>query len=129
MRADRPISAVGEHIIAGVTRVQQPFQLLAVVHGRIGHCIMPDHLFTLDFSRPGSPVSVTIFESATGRLVLASLVDLSSLPCTQDPRSSFGRYVADPGVISAVLSIITGGGKWVEITIPMDPLYLSVLVS
>jgi len=30
---------------------------------------------------------------------------------------------------SAVLSIITGGGKWVEIMIPMDPLYLSVLVS
>jgi predicted phage-related endonuclease len=30
---------------------------------------------------------------------------------------------------SAVLSIITGGGKWMEITIPMDPLYLSVLVS
>src|SRR5262247_3536803 len=30
---------------------------------------------------------------------------------------------------SAVLSIITGGGKWVEIAIPMDPLYLSVLVS
>src|SRR5258708_8797606 len=30
---------------------------------------------------------------------------------------------------SAVLSIITGGGKMVEITIPMHPLYLSVLVS
>jgi hypothetical protein len=30
---------------------------------------------------------------------------------------------------TAVLSIITGGGKWVEITIPMDPLYLSVLIS
>jgi hypothetical protein len=29
----------------------------------------------------------------------------------------------------SVLSIITGGGKWVEIAIPMDPLYLSVLVS
>jgi predicted phage-related endonuclease len=29
----------------------------------------------------------------------------------------------------AVLSIITGGGKWVEIMIPIDPLYLSVLVS
>jgi hypothetical protein len=28
-----------------------------------------------------------------------------------------------------VLSIITGGGKWVEITVPIDPLYLSVLVS
>jgi predicted phage-related endonuclease len=30
---------------------------------------------------------------------------------------------------TAVLSIITGGGKWVEVTIPMDPLYLSILVS
>jgi predicted phage-related endonuclease len=30
---------------------------------------------------------------------------------------------------SAVLSIITGGGKWVEIMVPMDPLYLSVLGS
>jgi predicted phage-related endonuclease len=29
----------------------------------------------------------------------------------------------------SVLSIITGGGKWVEMTIPKDPLYLSVLVS
>ena len=30
---------------------------------------------------------------------------------------------------TSVLSIITGGGKWVEITIPLDPLYLSVLVN
>jgi predicted phage-related endonuclease len=30
---------------------------------------------------------------------------------------------------NSVLSIITGGGKWVEIAIPMDPLYLSVLVA
>src|SRR5262249_8370352 len=30
---------------------------------------------------------------------------------------------------TSVLSIITGGGKRVEIAIPMDPLYLSVLVS
>jgi predicted phage-related endonuclease len=29
----------------------------------------------------------------------------------------------------AALSIVTGGGKWVEVAIPMDPLYLSVLVS
>jgi hypothetical protein len=29
---------------------------------------------------------------------------------------------------TSVLSIITGGGKWVEITIPVDPLYLTVLV-
>jgi predicted phage-related endonuclease len=30
---------------------------------------------------------------------------------------------------SSVLFIITGGGKWVEITIPLDPIYLSILVS
>src|SRR5262252_2332209 len=30
---------------------------------------------------------------------------------------------------TSVISIITGGGKWVEIAISMDPLYLSVLVS
>ena len=30
---------------------------------------------------------------------------------------------------TSVLSIITGGGKWAEITISMDPLYISVLVS
>jgi putative phage-type endonuclease len=30
---------------------------------------------------------------------------------------------------TSVLSIITGGGKWVEVAIPLDPLYLSVLVS
>jgi predicted phage-related endonuclease len=30
---------------------------------------------------------------------------------------------------ASVLSIITGGGKWVELSIPMDPLYLTVLVS
>src|SRR3954469_1551889 len=30
---------------------------------------------------------------------------------------------------TSVLSIITGGGKWVEISVPIDPLYLTVLVS
>jgi hypothetical protein len=30
---------------------------------------------------------------------------------------------------TSVLSIITGGGKWVEINIPLDPLYLTILVS
>src|SRR3954467_855242 len=30
---------------------------------------------------------------------------------------------------TSVLSIITGGGKWVEIAVPIDPLYLTVLVS
>jgi hypothetical protein len=30
---------------------------------------------------------------------------------------------------SAVLSIITGGGKWVEMTIPADPLYRHLLLT
>jgi len=30
---------------------------------------------------------------------------------------------------SAVLSIITGGGKWVEISIPADPLYQHLLIT
>ena len=30
---------------------------------------------------------------------------------------------------SAVLSIITGGGKWVEMTIPVDPLYQHLLLT
>jgi predicted phage-related endonuclease len=30
---------------------------------------------------------------------------------------------------SSVLSIITGGGKWVEIAVPVDPLYLAVLMA
>ena len=30
---------------------------------------------------------------------------------------------------SSVLSVITGGGKWVEIAIATDPLYLAVLVA
>jgi hypothetical protein len=30
---------------------------------------------------------------------------------------------------TAVLSIITGGGKWVEMTIPADPLYQHVLLT
>ncbi len=32
-------------------------------------------------------------------------------------------------VTTAVLSIITGGGKWVEITIPADPLYQHLLLT
>jgi hypothetical protein len=29
----------------------------------------------------------------------------------------------------AVLSVITGGGKWVELTIPVDPLYRHLLLT
>src|SRR5438105_1563894 len=30
---------------------------------------------------------------------------------------------------TSVLSVITGGGKWVEVEIPIDPLYLTILVA
>jgi putative phage-type endonuclease len=43
------------------------------------------------------------------------------------PQVQHNMWVTNSTV--AALSIITGGGKWVEITIPMDPLYLSILVS
>jgi predicted phage-related endonuclease len=58
------------------------------------------------------------------------------LPWSFSEESAAGKYMAQvqhnmwvTHLRSAVLSIITGGGKWVEMTIPMDPLYLSVLVS
>jgi predicted phage-related endonuclease len=58
------------------------------------------------------------------------------LPWSFSEEAAAGKYMAQlqhnmwvTHLRSAVLSIITGGGKWVEITIPMDPLYLSVLVS
>jgi predicted phage-related endonuclease len=58
------------------------------------------------------------------------------LPWSFSEEAAAGKYMAQlqhnmwvTGLRSSVLSIITGGGKWVEITIPVDPLYLSVLVS
>jgi predicted phage-related endonuclease len=58
------------------------------------------------------------------------------LPWSFSEEAAAGKYMAQvqhnmwvTHLRSSVLSIITGGGKWVEITIPMDPLYLSVLVS
>ena len=58
------------------------------------------------------------------------------LPWSFSEQAAAEKYMAQlqhnmtvVGSKTSVLSIITGGGKWVEITIPMDPLYLSVLVS
>jgi predicted phage-related endonuclease len=58
------------------------------------------------------------------------------LPCSFSEEAAVEKYLAQlqhnmwvTHLRTSVLSIITGGGKWVEITIPMDPLYLSVLVS
>ena len=39
------------------------------------------------------------------------------------------QYVGDPTSRSAALSIITGGGKWVELTIHADPLYQHLLLT
>jgi predicted phage-related endonuclease len=58
------------------------------------------------------------------------------LPWSFSEESAADKYMAQvqhnmwvTHLRTSVLSIITGGGKWAEITIPMDPLYLSVLVS
>jgi predicted phage-related endonuclease len=40
-----------------------------------------------------------------------------------------GRVEATGASRTAVLSIITGGGKWVEMTIPADPLYQHLLLT
>src|SRR5262245_52322818 len=59
-----------------------------------------------------------------------------TLPSSSSEEAAAEKYMAEvqhnmwvTHLRSAVVSIITGGGKWVEITIPIDPLYLSVLVS
>jgi predicted phage-related endonuclease len=58
------------------------------------------------------------------------------LPWSFSEEAAVAKYIAQlqhnmwvTNIRSSVLSIITGGGKWVEITVPMDPLYLSILVS
>lgn len=58
------------------------------------------------------------------------------LPWSFSEEAAAGKYMAQlqhnmwvTNLRSSVLSIITGGGKWVEIAVPLDPLYLSVLVS
>jgi predicted phage-related endonuclease len=58
------------------------------------------------------------------------------LPCSFSEETAVAQYGAQlqhnmwvTHLRSATLSIITGGGEWVEITVPMDPLYLSILVS
>src|SRR5438874_9711622 len=48
---------------------------------------------------------------------------------SQRPRWQYaGRHRLEKSA-TAVLSIITGGGKWVEITIPADPLYQHLLLT
>jgi predicted phage-related endonuclease len=84
------------------------------------------------------------YERNTGRRVRDGIVDVTEavfeskfmLPWSFSEEAAAGKYMPQlqhnmwvTHLRTSVLSIITGGGKWVEITIPMDPLYLSVLVS
>jgi predicted phage-related endonuclease len=87
----------------------------------VRHAIIPYMAATLDGVVEGANA---IFESKF------------MLPWSFSEEAAVAKYMAQlqhnmwvTNLRSAVLSIITGGGKWVEITVPMDPLYLSVLVS
>jgi predicted phage-related endonuclease len=91
------------------------------VQRRVTHSAIPWMMATLD----------GIVES-TGAVFEAKFM----LPWSFSEEAAAEKYIAQvqhnmwvTHLRTSVLSIITGGGKWVEITIPMDPLYLTVLVS
>src|SRR6516162_4499648 len=91
------------------------------VQSRVKHSAIPWMVATLDGIVEGTGV---VFEAKF------------MLPWSFSEEAAAEKYMAQvqhnmwvTHLRSSVLSIITGGGKWVEITIPMDPLYLSVLVS
>src|SRR3979409_693190 len=91
------------------------------VQGRVKHSAIPWMAATLDGVVEGTEA---VFEAKF------------MLPWSFSEEAAAEKYMAQlqhnmwvTHLRSAVLSIITGGGKWVEIAIPMDPLYLSVLVS
>jgi predicted phage-related endonuclease len=91
------------------------------VQRRVRHSAIPWMVATLDGIVEGTE---TVFEAKF------------MLPWSFSEEAAAEKYMAQvqhnmwvTHLRMSVLSIITGGGKWVEITIPMDPLYLSVLVS
>src|SRR5262245_2617287 len=91
------------------------------VQRRVRHSALPWMVATLDGIVEGTGA---VFESKF------------MLPWSFSEEAAAEKYMAQvqhnmwvTHLRTSVLSIITGGGKWVEITIPMDPLYLSVLVS
>jgi predicted phage-related endonuclease len=91
------------------------------VQRRVKHSAIPWMVATLDGTVEGAGA---VFESKF------------MLPWSFSEETAAEKYMAQlqhnmwvTHLRTSVLSIITGGGKWVEITIPTDPLYLSVLVS
>jgi predicted phage-related endonuclease len=91
------------------------------VQRRVRHSAIPWMAATLDGVVDGAEA---VFESKF------------MLPWSFSEEAAAEKYMAQvqhnmwvTNLRSSVLSIITGGGKWVEIAIPMDPLYVTVLVS
>jgi len=91
------------------------------VQRRVRHSAIPWMVATLDGTVKGTGA---VFESKF------------MLPWSFSEEAAAEKYMAQlqhnmwvTHLRTSLLSIITGGGKWVEIIIPMDPLYLSVLVS
>jgi len=96
-------------------------QRVSDVQRRVTHSAIPWMVATLDGT-----------VEATGAVFESKFM----LPWSFSEEAAAEKYMAQlqhnmwvTQLRTSVLSIITGGGKWVEITIPMDPLYLSVLVS
>jgi len=96
-------------------------QKVVEVQRRVQHSAIPWMAATLDGVVEGSGA---VFEAKF------------MLPWSFDEQAAAEKHMAQiqhnmwvTHARSAVLSVITGGGKWVEIAIPMDPLYLSVLVA
>ncbi len=87
----------------------------------VKHAIIPFMAATLDGVVEGAGA---IFES---KFMLPWSFSEEAAAAKYMPQLQHNMWVTN--LRSSVLSIITGGGKWVEITVPMDPLYLSVLVS
>ena len=94
---------------------------VTAVQSRVKHSAIPWMMATLDGIVEGTEA---VFEAKF------------MLPWSFSEEAAAEKYMAqvqhNMWVIhsrEAVLSIITGGGKWVEITVPLDPLYLTVLVS
>jgi predicted phage-related endonuclease len=91
------------------------------VQRRVRHSAIPWMVATLDGTVEATG---TVFESKF------------MLPWSFSEEAAAEKYMAQvqhnmwvTHLRTSVLSSITCGGKWVEITIPMDPLYLSVLIS
>jgi predicted phage-related endonuclease len=91
------------------------------VQRRVKHSTIPWMMATLDGTVEGTE---SVFESKF------------MLPWSFSEEIAAEKYMAQlqhnmwvTHLRSSVLSVITGGGKWVEITIPMDPLYLTILVA